>query len=415
MWVNVSLVQEAQLDDPAFYSSDPHPVFARLRTETPVFWNEGTGFWALSRYKDIRYVFRHPELFSSEYGTELADWKSDRKVLFRFRADDPLPPPGAKNLITTDPPLHRAYKAMGLGTGLFSRSSADSIEPRVRATVREIMDKVRRGVSGEVDEVLAAPVAVSSLAQFLGLSEADYPRIKGWTDIIQHAASGTATEVELHEASEAVREMWSYLAAHLSAVHDQGGGLSSLAAARTRTEVISSDSLIAFACDLLVAGNETTRTAITGGIVALCEHPREWAKITDNPELIPDAVEEILRWVTPVSTLGRVAVDDTEIRNHPIRKGDRVLLLLASADRDEDVWRDPDRLDVARGSKPGHVAFGHGAHLCVGAALARTEIRVLLEEMVGSGISFQLEGRPTRQPGFNAAATYATARVVFAR
>ena len=411
----MSLVQEAQLDDPAFYSSDPYPVFARLRTETPIFWNEGMGFWALSRYKDIRHVFRHPELFSSEHGTELADWKGDSEQLFRFRADDPVPPPGADNLITTDPPHHREYKSMALGTGLFSRSSANSIEPRVRAIVRETLDKVGRGISGEVDEVLGAPIAVSSLAQFLGLSEADHPRIKSWTDIIQHAVFGTATEVELDEASAAVREMWVYLEGHLSAVRDQEGGLSSLAAARAATEVISPDSLISFACDLLVAGNETTRTAITGGIVALCEHPREWAKITGNPELIPNAVEEILRWVTPVPTLGRVAVDDTEIRNQPIRKGDRVLLLLASADRDEDVWRDPDRFDVARDPKPGHVAFGHGAHLCVGAALARTEIRVLLEEMVGSGISFQLEGRPTRQPGFNAAARYATARVVFAR
>ena len=411
----MSLIQEAQLDDPAFYSSDPYPVFARLRTETPIFWNKGVGFWALSRYKDIRYVFRNPELFSSEYGTELADWKSDSKQLFRFRADDSMPPPGAKNLITTDPPLHREYKTMAMGTGLFSRSSADSIESRIRATVRETLDKVGRGISGELDEVLSAPLALSTLAQFLGLSEADRPGIKRWTDVIERGVSGTATEVDLDEASAAVREMWSYLEAHLSAVHDQEGGLSFLVAARVNTEVISPDSLIAFACDLLVAGNETTRTAITGGIVALCEHPREWAKITGNPELIPNAVEEILRWVTPVSTLGRVAVDDTEIRNHPIRKGDRVLLLLASGDRDEDVWRDPDRFDVARDPRPGHVAFGHGAHFCVGEALARTEIRVLLEEMVGSGISFQLERIPTRLPGFNAAAKYATARVIFSR
>lgn len=403
----------ASLDDPAFFSNDPHAVFKRLRHEAPVFWVESTGFWAVTTYEDVRTVVADPKRFSSSGDQQLVAWTQHREDFMRFSDDAEFPPPTARNLITSDPPFHTTFRKMVLGTRQFGGRAIPSIEERLTPFVDDLARSLVAGAEGEADDVVSAPLATAVTACFLGLPLEFAGSLRRWSEAIEPPGSGDDAQRKL-DGAEAVSEMWAVFQDLLDS-GDQNGTLRLLRDQQHTTKAVDTDSLLALICDVAVAGVESMRNMVTSGLVTLAQHPDEWARVRAGEASIDNTVEEILRWVSPAPTMGRVAAQATTLAGQSIREGDRLLLVFASANRDESNWTDPDRFDVTRPPSGLHLAFGRGVHLCIGAALARMCMRVTLETLLGSDIRFDLAGQPSREPGYNATAQYASAPMTFGR
>lgn len=404
------LADVAHLDDPEFYARAPHDVFARLRAEAPVFWCEGTKFWAVNRYEHVRHVLRHPELFSSRDDQQLESWANHREQLFRF-GEEPYPPDHALNLITVDKPLHTSYRKMVLRTGMFGTKATPAIEANLRPIIATRLAEVR-DLEGEADDVLSAPIAAAAVGEHLGLSSEYRDKIREWAETVEPPEGVDSGDARTH-AAEAMKEMWNTLIDQMRSGAREDRAVCLLRDAHAEDQAVDFDSLIAFICDLIVAGVEALRTTITGSMVALAEHPDEWDRVVADVELVPNVVEELFRWVSPASSMGRVACADSELGGQHIRTGDRVLMMFISANRDEEVFERANRFDAGREFRPGHLAFGLGMHLCLGAELSRTVLRVLLEEMRNAGVRPVLRGEPKRSPGYNAMSQFASVPLAF--
>ncbi|MDA4085049.1 cytochrome P450 [Mycolicibacterium hassiacum] len=375
------------LHSPDFYAGDPYPAYRELRATTPVVYNDVTNFWALLKYEDIRYVSSHPQLFSSTKGITIPD------------PDQPEPvQEGA--LIFTDPPRHRQLRKL-INTA-FPRRQVALLEPKVRQIVYGIFEEVKSGSVQEFAESFAAPLPTRMIAELLGASPDDWERFRRWSD----ACTGTADpEIEL-DAMEAIGELFEYFQQLIADRRNEPRNdmMSVLAHAEVDGARLSDEDLLNFAFLLLVAGNETTRNLIALGTLALIEHPEQRQKLIDNPALIPNAVEEMLRYTSPVTHMARHATEDVEIRGQLIRKGETVVMLYGSANRDEEIFGDDaEEFNVERNPNP-HIAFGCGEHSCIGAQLARLEARVFFEVLLGRYPKLELVGdvdrmRATMVPG----------------
>ena len=408
-----SLTVLARLDDPAFYANDPHAVFKRLRREAPVFWIEPTGFWAVTSYEAVHTAFTDPERFSSLGDQQLVAWTQDREHFMRFSEDAEFPPPTARNLITTDAPFHTVFRKMVMRTGQFGVKAVPAIEERLSPFVDDLGRNLAAGATGEANEIVSAPLAAAAIACFLGLPQEFAGSLRRWSEAIEPPASGD-TPQRMQAGAEAASEMWTVLRDLLDA-DSHHGTLCLLRDQQKLTDEVDTDDLLELVCDLVVAGVESTRNMVTSGLVAFAQHPDEWTRIQSGEVSVDNAVEEILRWEPPAPTIGRVATEDTTLAGQPINAGDRVLLMYASANRDESVWTDPDRFDVTRSSKVPNLAFGRGAHLCVGASFSRMIMRAIIETLLRNNVRFNLTAPPKREPGFNATAQYASAPMSFER
>jgi cytochrome P450 len=367
------------LHSPDFYAGDPYPAYKQLRASAPVCWNHVTKFWALLKYEDARFISSNPGTFSSTQGITIPDPALENPVQ-------------EGNLIFTDPPRHRQLRKL-INAG-FTRRQVAMLEPKARAIVRGILADVEPDCTIEFAEEIAAPLPTRIIAELLGAPAADWEQFRAWSD----AAAGTADpEIEL-DPFVAIGQLWEYftklVAMRRTETHDDM--LSVLVDAQIDGERLSDDDLLNFAFLLLVAGNETTRNLISLGTLALIAHPGECRKLVDDPSLIPGAIEEMLRWTSPVTHMARTATVDVEIRGQLIRAGDTVVMLYGSANRDEEVFGpDAEQFKVTRSPNP-HIAFGCGEHSCLGAQLARLEARVLFEELLHRFPKLELTGDVTR-------------------
>jgi cytochrome P450 len=376
------LLTTVPLHSPDFYAGDPYPAYRELRATSPVCWNDVTKFWALLKYEDIRYVSSTPGTFSSTKGISIPD------------PDQPEPVQEG-NLIFTDPPRHRQLRKL-INSG-FTRRQVALLEPKVREIVRGILDDLDTSTPHEFAEEIAAPLPTRMIAELLGAPPEDWEQFRRWSD----AAVGTADpDIELDNVT-ALGELYEYFQRLIAVrrsgeVADTGDLLSILAAAEVDGEQLSDEDLLNFSFLLLVAGNETTRNLIALGTLALIDHPDQFAKLRQEPELIPVAVEEMLRYTSPVTHMARQATEDVEIRGQLIKEGDSVVMLYGAANRDEDVFGPTaEEFDITRNPNP-HIAFGCGEHSCLGAQLARLEARVMFEVLLGSYPSIELAGDVTR-------------------
>src|SRR5262245_38080393 len=397
-------ISEIDLHNPILFEhGDYHGALRALRRDDPVHWNEGNklleGAWAITKYEDILFVSRNPRIFSSAEGVA--------GTLPRDRSLFPGPPPGAGSIIMTDPPRH--VKLRRLVNKGFTPRAVDALEPKIRAIANEILDGAVK-LGGEIDFVVevSAKLPLAVICGMLGLDRADWPlmfdltnRLLGagdpeYQDDVAEADRGTL-QAQRDTGMAARIAMFAFFKDVIERKRKNPGDdiASALIEAEFEGEKLTEFEILAF-CNLLVlAGNETTRNAISGGMVAFAEHPAERAKLQVNPALLDSAMEEVLRWTSPLHHMARVSTDDVEMRGKKIRKGDRVLVWYASANRDEDVFPEPYRFDITR-TPNDHIAFGIGEHFCLGAGFARKEIRVMFQELLRRFPNYQVTGAPER-------------------
>jgi cytochrome P450 len=375
------------LHSPDFYAGDPYPAYRELRAASPVCWNDVTNFWALLKYEDIRFVSSNPALFTSTKGVTIPDPQQPSPVQ-----------PGS--LIFTDPPRHRQMRKL-INSG-FTRRRVAVLEPKIREIVRGILDGIEPDSVHEFAEEIAAPLPTRMIAELIGAPPDDWEQFRAWSD----AATGTADpEIEL-DPLVAMGQLFEYFQNLIAArrAHARDDLLSVLAGAEIDGVRLTDEDLLNFAFLLLVAGNETTRNLIALGTCALIAHPDQSRHLVEDRSLNPGAVEEMLRWNSPVVCMARAATADVEIRGQLIAEGDTVVMLYGSANRDEDIFGgDSEEFRVTRHPNP-HIAFGCGEHSCVGAQLARLEASVMFDELLRRFPRLELVGevdrmRATMVPG----------------
>ena len=387
-----------EIADPRLYlDSIPHERFAQIRAMPGLAWHPygDNGFWAVTRHADVRAVSRNPKAFSSAIGhTNLWDLEADALEARR-------------SLIDTDAPDHTRLRRMVAGA--FTPKNIRRWEDAVREITVELLDEFMNQGGGDWVEMVAAPLPIRVILSMLGVpvADADYLvelsnyLVEGTSDSqsLPPDAFGNTTELRLlpfnspasHALFEYGDEMRSKrraepcddLVTHLVEAEAEGGRIS-------RHEYRHLFHLLVF------AGNETTRTAISHGAMALAANGDQWQRVLDDPDLVEPATEEIIRWATPVLHMRRTAAADCELAGTQIAAGDKVVMWYASANRDEAAYADPFRFDIGRGDNE-HFAFGGGGpHLCLGAFLARLEVSVLLQEMAARRMSLEQRGEPVR-------------------
>ena len=364
--------------DPSVYESDPHPLFTRLRAEAPVAWNEERGFWAVTTHAEVTRVESEYETFCASKGI----------LVDEIGVSYPSPP----TILHSDPPAHTRYRRL-VQPG-FKPSVVRALDPVVRARAKALVDRLPPGEVTDVVPLLAVPLPLLVISEMLGVPEEDWERCYEWSEAV---VPGAVDWPEERKQSLLV-EMTDYLVNATKARRAEPGNdvLTELAQAEIDGEQLSDAELAMFLIQLLVAGNETTRNLIAAGLVALAEAPGQYERLRRDSSLVPSAVEELLRWTSPVLSFMRTATRDTELRGVPIAEGEPLLMLFVSANRDGDVFGPTaHRLDVGRQPNP-HIAFGFGNHFCLGAALARLEGRVVLEELLGRFAGLEVAGAVER-------------------
>src|SRR5262245_38721311 len=361
----------------------PHETFRRLRREAPVFWHpdsfHGGGFWAVTRHADVWRISLDQRTFSSSRGSALLPPFPEEKLV-----------PQREIMLNMDPPQHTKYRRLvNLG---FSPKVLNLAEQQIRARARTIVDAIaRRGRCDFVTDV-AAELPLQVIVEMLGVPHEDRHRFFEWSNTMVGADDPEyAINPELGEL--AMMQLFSY--ANELATERRRCPREDLTSLLLQAEVdgerLTESQYDSFVMLLSVAGNETTRNLISGGMLALIEHPEERNRLLADRSLMPTAVEEMLRWVSPVMAFKRTPQRNVELHGHTLREGDRVIIWYAAANRDEDVFTDPDRFNVGR-SPNEHLGFGIGAHFCLGAHLARLEIRIMFEELLERLPDIELDG-----------------------
>jgi cholest-4-en-3-one 26-monooxygenase len=359
-----------------------------LRTEAPVHFhkepNGGRGYWAVTRYADVLAVSKDPGTFSSHRGgTNIPDYApSDLSVMQMM-------------LINMDPPHHAKFRRLTrMG---FTPKMVAKVEPLIQRAAAEIVDRVARDGACDFVRSISAELPLIVLCDILGVPQEDRGKIFDWSNRLI-GFDDPEFQTSLEDGKRAAAEVWMYagqLAAQRQASAPDVDLVSALVHAQVEGEKLTEMELASFFLLLSVAGNETTRNLISGGLLTLLEHPDQLSRLRDDPQLLPTAVEEMLRWITPVMHFRRTATRDVELHGQKIREGDKVVLYYVSANRDEEVFPEAHRFDVGR-TPNDHLAFGAGEHFCLGATLARLEIRIMFAELLRRLPDLGLSGHARR-------------------
>jgi cytochrome P450 len=383
---------ELALDDPAFYAGEPYDQLAELRRSDPVHWYERGGFWALTKHADVQAVSRDQERFSSAYGVTVDERAHPERI-------DARELPGGQLLITTDPPDHRPLRATM--SHLFSHRALTHFEQGLREICRRnLAEAAEQGVADYAD-VVSAQTTIQAICFALDLPESDWPELKRLS-ATQTAGFDAADEATFQVANDGFAALIDYFAEQLDgrAANPRGpeDWMTTLATAEVDGRRLPRETQLLFCMDLLVAGNETSEPLISNGTIALADHPDQRERLRRDLELMPTAVNELLRYTTPVVAMARTATVDCELRDRQIEAGQYLVMLYGAANRDEEVFEDPDALDVGRTNAGRQLSFGTGAHICLGAHFSRLEARVLFEELLAGYPEYELAGEVVRRP-----------------
>jgi cytochrome P450 len=374
------------LSDPDTYlAGPPHEYFTELRATDPVHWQptteSGGGYWAVCKHRDVETVARQPLLFSSAAkGVVLGDLAEDQLAQMRGM------------LLAMDPPRHREVRRP-ITPRMTPRAIA-GLADGIREICRTIFDQAAE--QGEVEFVheVAAPLPTRVIGAFMGLPRKDWEAVHLLAERVTHGQDPDYAS-EPGAAASASAEMGAYayqfaLDRMSAGIADDGGDLTD--ALLRRMDVVEFATLFV---QLVTAGQDTTQTMLSSGLLALLDHPGQLADLRDDPALLPSAVEEIVRWANPLHYFRRTATQDTELRGQQIRAGDAVAMYYTSANRDEDVFDDAQRFDIRRTPNK-HLSFGQAEHFCVGVHLARLEGRIFFEELLRRFPLIEMSGEPRR-------------------
>lgn len=378
---NHPIRDEVNLLAGVFWGRNPHDDFTWMRANAPLYWDPNSEVWAVTKYADIREIARDPETYSS--------------------AVNGIRPHGFQlpMMIDMDDPDH--WKRRKLVNRGFTPRRVREQEPKVRQVVSELIDAVCK--RGECDLVsdLAAWLPLIMIGDALGVAREDRPTLLKWSDDMLKGLDSLDDGEKAGLAADAMNGYSEYSA---QVVADRrkcpaDDLMSVLVHADVDGDRLDDEALTYESLLILIGGDETTRHVISGGAYQLFTHPEQMQTLIEDPSLIPSAVEEMLRWVTPIKNMNRTATRDVELRDQTIEAGDQVMLVYPSANRDEDVFEDPFTFDIAR-TPNDHLAFGFGAHFCLGNSLARLELVVFFEELLRRlpDISLVDAGEPTYRP-----------------
>ncbi|MEU7935779.1 cytochrome P450 [Microbispora bryophytorum] len=374
--MTVSTTSFTDLTDPGLHATgDPHAVWRWMRAEAPVCWHppaEMPGFWSLTRHEDVRAVYRDPATFSSARGVLL------RPVRL---GDDPG---GGLTLALSDPPRHKRLRS--LMAEWFSTRGVRRLEEHIRSATSAVL--ARAAETGECDFVhhVAGRLSISVICHIIGVPAEDHEDLFRWTNEAFEAHTSLAAHqrfmayfIDLMDRREAepADDLMSAL------VHGEVDG-----------EPLTEEEIL-LNCENLVGATENGRLALAGGMLAFLEHPDQWRLLRENRELLPGAGEEILRWTSSATHSMRTATRHTVVRGQEIRAGDRVVLWLPSANRDENVFAEPYRFDITR-TPNRHIALAAGEHVCIGGTLARAEMRILFSEILDTVRGIEQTGPAVR-------------------
>ncbi len=376
-----------------FWAGDPHAALVWLREHDPVHWNEPAGVWGITKYDDVRDISRRPDVWSSVGG---------------IRPDSG--PTGM--MIEQDDPVHRQRRQL-VSNG-FTPLQIRSQEDKVRSIVDRLLDQVVD--QGQCDFVtdVAAWLPLVMIGDALGFEEADHPTLLKWSDDLMRGL-GQDDPDKLAAMMAAFEGYTTYMADVIA--HRRESPADDLTSILVHAEVdgerFDDATLVHETLLILIGGDETTRHVITGGLYQLLRDRRHWDTLLADRSLLPAAIEEMLRWVSPIKNMARTATCDVELRGRQIRKGEKVLLLYPSANRDEEQFPDPFTFDIRRTPNE-HVAFGFGKHFCLGNSLARLELRVLFEQLLERlpGIRLVDRDEPDYRPA-NFVSGYETMKVAW--
>ena len=386
------MAPEINLIDPDVYrrGGPPHAEFAWLRAHDPVFWHANSGepgwpgFWAVTRHSDIGQVSRHPEIFSSAQRLSLFGEVPEEHIELQRLM-----------MLNMDPPQHtrqRAFVNRGFTPRMIGR-----LEEHIAQICAALLDDVQDAGHADFVTEVAAPLPLWVICELVGAPVEDRGRLFELSNLL----IGTADpEFQVEEGAQrnAAAEVYAYgvALAERRRAAPADDIVTRLLQPDDKGEALTSDEFDLFFMLLTVAGNETTRNAAAGGMLALFEHPEQWKRLVEDPGLIPTAAEEIVRWVSPVNMFRRTAMADAELGGQRIAEGVKVVVFYTSANRDEAVFAEPDVFDVGRDPNP-HLGFGGGGpHFCLGRHLAALELRVLLQALTERMPNIRLDGEPDR-------------------
>ncbi|HEY3037651.1 MAG TPA: cytochrome P450 [Pyrinomonadaceae bacterium] len=373
---------EYDLDSPEFLAN-PYPIFDRMRSTDPIYWSAANNYWVLTRYADIASMAQSEHLSSNRIGAHSRRMSDETREHFR-----PFFTAVSSWMLMIDPPDHTRLR--GLVNKAFTPRVVENLRELVQDLVNNMLAAVKPQGHMDVMTALANPLPATVIAEMLGVPGTDQRQFKRWSDDISLALSGidtAGTKEELFALYELAQESFLALSDYFRERvvelrrKPQENLLSALVQAEEQGDRLTEDELFANCVLLMIAGHETTTNLIGNGILALLQDPVQRKPLTANPELIVSAVEELLRFDSPVQKMGRIALADIHIAGKQIRKGQLVCLSFAAGNHDPEQFESPEKLDITR--KPNrHLAFGHGLHYCVGAALARLEGQIVINSVL---------------------------------
>jgi cytochrome P450 len=375
-------------DPDGYVVGPPHETFERLRREDPVHWQDmpdGTGYWAVLRHADVVRVARAPKRFSAAAGgVVLEDLSPESLAMMQDM------------LLAMDPPRHLEYRHDVAPS--FTPRVINEMEERIRAITRSILVAVpRREVVDFVHDV-CAKLPSQVVGELVGIPREDWPRIHSWSE---QNSGGQDPDIAAYAGDAAMTAtvemaMYAIELAGKRRAEPRDDLVTAMLSVVVDGEALTDIQFGSFFVQLVTAGNDTTRTMLSSGLLALLDHPEQLAALRADRALVPGAVEEILRWANPLHYFRRTATEDTELAGTSITAGQKVAMIYTSANRDEAVFRDPHAFDIRRDPNP-HLSFGNGEHFCLGVHLARLEGRVFLEELLATFPEIERAGEPVRQ------------------
>ncbi len=364
--------------DPAVLE-DPWEFNRRLRSEAPVYRDPNTGITFVSSYAAVSEVVRDHETFSNRFGAAMGGASMPEEV--REVANEGYP--AVDTMLTADPPEQRRFRK--LVNKAFTARRVARLDGKVEALANGLIDRFVADGRVELLSQFAQPLPLEMIAGQLGVPTDDLPQFRRWSDGFVAQLSGMADLEGQVNAARMILEFQKYFAERLEerAKEPRDDILSDIVNARVEDErPLDTAESLSILQQILVAGNETTANAIAEGMLLMVKHPDQRARVLADPSLVPNLVEEVLRLATPTHSMWRVATRDAEVAGTEIPKGAMLMVRYASANRDESVFEDPDRFDVTRANADEHLAFGLGAHFCLGAVLARKEMKLAFDALL---------------------------------